>query len=96
MLNVKNSEYTMTDLEESKIDSYESGKSRFYICLETPMQVTNSQPAGSPIPPPRTRHNPFNRPDNNPHQRSHSLRASSSSNSGKHIIDIKYNKMEPI
>ncbi|CAH1104388.1 unnamed protein product [Psylliodes chrysocephalus] len=50
---------------------------------ETPMQVTNSQPAGSPIPPPRTRHNPFNRPDNNPHQRSHSLRASSSSNSGR-------------
>ncbi|CAG9860583.1 unnamed protein product [Phyllotreta striolata] len=50
---------------------------------ETPIQVTNSQPAGSPVPPPRTRHNPFNRPENSAHQRSHSLRGSSSTTSSR-------------
>lgn len=44
---------------------------------ETPMPITPTQSTGSPVPPPRTRHNPFNRPDN-PHQRSHSLRSNNS------------------
>ncbi|CAG9827440.1 unnamed protein product [Diabrotica balteata] len=45
---------------------------------ETPMPISSPQPVGSPVPPPRTRHNPFNRPENNPHQRSHSLRSTGS------------------
>ncbi|XP_060523416.1 sesquipedalian-1 isoform X2 [Cylas formicarius] len=43
---------------------------------ETPINVPVAQ--NSPVPPPRTRHNPFNKPDNNPHQRSHSMRSSNS------------------
>ncbi|XP_017782426.1 PREDICTED: sesquipedalian-1-like [Nicrophorus vespilloides] len=39
---------------------------------DTPNQL--SQVVGSPIPPPRQRHNPFNKLDNN-HQRSHSFRS---------------------
>lgn len=37
-----------------------------------------AQATGSPIPPPRQRHNPFNKIENSPHQRSHSMRSSSS------------------
>ncbi|XP_018318949.1 sesquipedalian-1-like [Agrilus planipennis] len=40
---------------------------------EPPLPVAPVQ--GSPVPPPRQRHNPFNKPDNNPHQRSHSMRS---------------------
>ncbi|RZC37041.1 PH domain containing protein [Asbolus verrucosus] len=45
---------------------------------ETPLPVT--QPVSSPVPPPRHRHNPFNKPESTtPHQRSHSLRSSNNS-----------------
>lgn len=40
---------------------------------ETPIPL--AQAVGSPVPPPRQRHNPFNKPDSNPHQRSHSMRS---------------------
>lgn len=60
---------------EASVESYEIGSSKFYV-TETPLPL--AQAVNSPIPPPR-RHNPFNRPDNSPHQRSQSVR----SNSGK-------------
>ncbi|GJQ81886.1 hypothetical protein Trydic_g9910 [Trypoxylus dichotomus] len=40
---------------------------------ETPLPL--AQAAGSPVPPPRQRHNPFNRPENGSHQRSHSMKS---------------------
>ncbi|XP_018570829.1 sesquipedalian-1 [Anoplophora glabripennis] len=48
---------------------------------ETPLPLPLAQGVNSPVPPPRTRHNPFNKPDNNPHQRSHSMRSTSSNSS---------------
>ncbi|CAH1178916.1 unnamed protein product [Phaedon cochleariae] len=62
---------------------------------ETPSALTTSLPLGSPVPPPRTRHNPFNKPDMNPHQRSHSLRSNSSNSS--HLDDSRFseNKQTP-
>jgi hypothetical protein len=60
------------------IDNYEIGTSKFYVVLETPLPLT--QAVNSPVPPPRQRHNPFNKPEGNtPHQRSHSLRSSNNS-----------------
>ncbi|KAJ3623984.1 hypothetical protein MTP99_017643 [Tenebrio molitor] len=45
---------------------------------ETPLPLT--QAVNSPVPPPRQRHNPFNKPEGNtPHQRSHSLRSTNNS-----------------
>lgn len=55
-------------------DESVSGNSQWYVVLEQPLPITQ-QAAGSPIPPPRQRHNPFNKPEANPHQRSHSLRS---------------------
>ncbi|KAJ8953887.1 hypothetical protein NQ318_019127 [Aromia moschata] len=49
---------------------------------ETPLPLPLPQGVNSPVPPPRTRHNPFNKVENNPHQRSHSMR-STGSNSGR-------------
>ncbi|KAJ8926641.1 hypothetical protein NQ314_020975 [Rhamnusium bicolor] len=66
---------------ESIIQSYESGKSKFFVVLETPLPLPLVQNVNSPVPPPRTRHNPFNKPDNNPHQRSHSMRSTGSNSS---------------
>ncbi|KAF5296437.1 hypothetical protein FQR65_LT01424 [Abscondita terminalis] len=40
---------------------------------ETPLPL--AQAVGSPVPPPRQRYNPFNKPETNPHQRSHSMRS---------------------
>lgn len=40
---------------------------------ETPIPL--AQAVGSPVPPPRQRHNPFNKPSNSPHQRSNSMRS---------------------
>lgn len=58
-----------------KVESYESGRSKFYVVLESPLPL--AQVVNSPIPPPRHRHNPFNKPEaNSPHQRSHSMRSS--------------------
>nr|CAI5851129.1 unnamed protein product [Callosobruchus analis] len=48
---------------------------------ETPLPLPLAQGTSSPVPPPRTRHNPFNKPDNNPHQRSHSMRSIGSNSS---------------
>lgn len=59
---------------ESSIQSYESGKSKFYIALDTPVVVPVTQAQNSPVAPPRTRHNPFNKPDNNTHHRPYSMR----------------------
>lgn len=50
------------------------GNSQWYVVLEQPLPITQ-QAAGSPVPPPRQRHNPFNKPEVSPHQRSHSLRS---------------------
>lgn len=51
-----------------------SSNTQWYISLETPAPL--AQAVGSPVPPPRQRHNPFNKLDNsNPHQRSHSMRS---------------------
>ncbi|XP_044252334.1 sesquipedalian-1 [Tribolium madens] len=44
---------------------------------ETPLPL--AQAVSSPVPPPRQRHNPFNKPESTPHQRSHSLRSSNNS-----------------
>ncbi|XP_023022677.1 sesquipedalian-1-like [Leptinotarsa decemlineata] len=48
---------------------------------ETPLPLPSSQVMSSPVPPPRTRHNPFNKPEINPHQRSNSLRSTCSNSS---------------
>ncbi|VEN45754.1 unnamed protein product [Callosobruchus maculatus] len=48
---------------------------------ETPLPLPLAQGTNSPVPPPRTRHNPFNKPDNNSHQRSHSMRSIGSNSS---------------
>lgn len=61
--------YTNETQSEEEIGS----NSRWYVVLETPLPIT--QAAGSPVPPPRQRHNPFNKPENTPHQRSHSMRS---------------------
>ncbi|KAK5641958.1 hypothetical protein RI129_010505 [Pyrocoelia pectoralis] len=45
----------------------------WYVPLETPISL--AQAVGSPVPPPRQRHNPFNKPSNGPHQRSNSMRS---------------------
>lgn len=68
---MQNSEMSLFYTEETN-DSYDSGNSRWYVVPETPMPVT--QAVGSPVPPPRQRHNPFNKPETMPYQRSHSLR----------------------
>lgn len=60
-----------TDLNVS--DESVSGNSQWYVVLEQPLPIIQ-QAAGSPVPPPRQRHNPFNKPEA-PHQRSHSLRS---------------------
>lgn len=69
-------------------ESYKIANSTFYIndthdgmhqitnnvsYAETPLPI--AQAAGSPVPPPRQRHNPFNKPEATPHQRSHSTRS---------------------
>lgn len=60
-----------TDLNENV-----RGNSQWYVVLEQPLPIAQQQQAaGSPVPPPRQRHNPFNKPEVNPHQRSHSLRS---------------------
>ncbi|KAJ8973687.1 hypothetical protein NQ317_013392 [Molorchus minor] len=46
------------------------------IDVSLPLQGVNT-----PIPPPRNRHNPFNKPESNPHQRSHSMRSTGSNSS---------------
>ncbi|XP_019870137.1 sesquipedalian-1 [Aethina tumida] len=53
---------------------------------ETPLPL--AQAVNSPIPPPR-RHNPFNRPDNSPHQRSQSVRSNSGRIEDCRIVDSK-------
>lgn len=53
--------------------SSENHNTQWYVSLETPIPL--AQAVGSPVPPPRQRHNPFNKPDSNPHQRSHSMRS---------------------
>lgn len=60
-------------VDEFEWESYSTGNSQWYVVPETPMPIT--QPAGSPVPPPRQRHNPFNKPEVTPHQRSHSVRS---------------------
>lgn len=54
-------------------DHQDGGNSQWYVVLEQP--PITQQVAGSPVPPPRQRHNPFNKLEVNPHQRSHSLRS---------------------
>lgn len=48
---------------------------------ETPLPLPLTQGMNSPVPPPRTRHNPFNKLDPNNHQRSHSMRSTNSNSS---------------
>lgn len=63
-------------MNETEADNYEIGDSTFYVVLETP--PTTPQLPSSPVPPPRHRHNPFNKPDSPAmHQRSHSFRSHS-------------------
>lgn len=61
----------------AEIENYEVGQSKFYVVLETPLPLP--QTVSSPVPPPRQRHNPFNKPESTPHQRSHSVRSSNNS-----------------
>ncbi|KAJ8916086.1 hypothetical protein NQ315_004452 [Exocentrus adspersus] len=68
---------------DSDTGSYEIGRSTFFVPLETPLPLPLNQGVNSPVPPPRTRHNPFNKPESNPHQRSHSMRSTTSSTSGR-------------
>lgn len=68
-------------------DTFKCGNSTFYTFTETPLPIT--QPANSPLPPPRHRHNPFNKPDtNNSHQRSGSMRLSNNTGPGE-LVWIK-------
>lgn len=62
-------------------------QTQWYISAETPAPL--AQPMGSPVPPPRQRHNPFNKLDANPHQRSHSLRSAP----GKHCFVYNFNQL---
>lgn len=48
---------------------------------ETPVPVPVTQVQSSPVAPPRTRHNPFNKPENNSHHRPQSIRNSNSARS---------------
>lgn len=50
-----------------------NGNTTWYINVTEPPHL--AQAVGSPVPPPRQRQNPFNKPDNNSHQRSHSMRS---------------------
>ncbi|KAL1498031.1 hypothetical protein ABEB36_008893 [Hypothenemus hampei] len=43
---------------------------------DTPVAVTVPQVESSPVAPPRTRHNPFNKPENSSHHRSYNVRSS--------------------
>lgn len=58
-----------------EIESVDIGNSRFYIILEQPLPLPLIQGVSSPVPPPRTRQNPFNKPEITPHQRSYSMRS---------------------
>lgn len=62
---------------EHSIPSYESGKSTFYVNLETPVPVSATEARKSPVAPPRTRSNPFNKVENNPVSRPYSTRNAS-------------------
>lgn len=62
---------------EHSILSYESGKSTFYVDLETPVPVSATEARKSPVAPPRTRSNPFNKVENNPVSRPYSTRNAS-------------------
>lgn len=62
---------------ERPIISYESGNSMFYVNLETPVPVSGNQAQKSPVAPPRTRSNPFNKVENNPVSRPYSTRNAS-------------------
>lgn len=62
---------------EHSILSYESGKSTFYVNLETPVPVSATEARKSPVAPPRTRSNPFNKVENNPVSRPYSTRNAS-------------------
>lgn len=62
---------------EHSILSYESGKSTFYVNLETPVPVSATEAQKSPVAPPRTRSNPFNKVENNPVSRPYSTRNAS-------------------
>lgn len=64
------------DLQFHEIESIETGNSKFYVVIEQPLALPLIQGVSSPIPPPRTRQNPFNKPDIPPHQRSLSMRSS--------------------
>lgn len=64
------------DLHFQEIESIETGNSKFYVVIEQPLALPLIQGVSSPVPPPRTRQNPFNKPDNPPHQRSYSMRSS--------------------
>lgn len=60
----------------SEIESIETGNSKFFVVIEQPLALPLIQGVSSPVPPPRTRQNPFNKPDIPPHQRSQSMRSS--------------------
>lgn len=71
------------EFQFSEIESIETGNSKFYVVIEQPLALPLIQGVSSPVPPPRTRQNPFNKPDIPPHQRSQSLR--SNMNTSKYI-----------
>lgn len=64
------------DIEYQDIESIETGNSKFYVVSEQPLPLPLIQEVSTPVPPPRTRQNPFNKPDNPAHQRSYSMRSS--------------------